>query len=103
MAEPLSSLTELEATTYAEQHYATYTAQKALLTAFTDSTERSPTFRLYPLDPINQPERKSWIQIWTPVPNQQAAWLALLQRPFRGLNPAFYQPSFEKDIPDKNL
>jgi N-acetylmuramic acid 6-phosphate etherase len=40
-----------------------------MVTVFTDLTERSPTFSLYPVDTINETSRKSWIQIWTPSEN----------------------------------
>ncbi len=91
LAPELSRLTDLEASTYAQHQHTTYLANKALLTAFTDVTERSPTFRVYPLDPINAAIKKSWIQVCAPVENQQTAWLTLLQRPFHGLELEHYK------------
>ena len=95
--------TELEASTYAGGHFSTYFAQKALITVFIDSTERSPTFRLYPLDTVDLPARRSWIQVWTPAGSGREAWLSFLGRPFRGLNEEFYRPAFEKEIDDPYL
>jgi hypothetical protein len=46
----------MEASAYASGHRATYWADSALVTVFTDSTERSPTFRLFPLDSVNEKE-----------------------------------------------
>ncbi len=100
MASSLSKWTDLESETYASHNRTTYVAQQALLTVFTDSTERAPTFSLYPLDPVNRQERKSWIQICSPADNRQEAWFALLQRPFRGLDSSFYKPYFENEIDD---
>jgi len=99
----IADLTGLEAKTYAEGSFSTYFAGKALITVFIDSTERSPTFRLFPLDTVREPRRKCWIQVWTPAPSLEAAWQAFLSRPFRGLNPAFYQKPFEEEIEDPFL
>ncbi len=49
----LAKLTELESDTYSKGKKSTYWAESAMLTVFTDSTERSPTFRVYPLDTVN--------------------------------------------------
>lgn len=89
-----SSFTDLETDTYRKQRFATYFAKDALLTVFTDATERSPTFKLFPLDTVQDPERKCWIQVWTPAGDQKEAWLNFLGRPFRGLNPGHYQEAF---------
>jgi len=99
----IATWTELEANTYAGGHFSTYFAQKAMITVFIDSTERSPTFRLYPLDTVDSPQRRSWIQVWTPAASSQEAWLSFLGRPFRGLNEEFYRPAFEKEIDDPYL
>lgn len=99
----LAEFTKLEAETYKTGHFSTYFARKGLITVFIDSTERSPTFRLYPLDTVNEKHRKSWIQVWTSAANLQEAWQAFLGRPFRGLNPGFYKMPFEVNIQDPYL
>ena len=99
----VAKFTQLEAQTYAEDRFSTYFAQEGLITVFIDSTERSPTFRLFPLDTIREETRKSWIQVWTPATNLQDAWQAFLGRPFRGLSPEFYKEPFEKKIKDSYL
>ncbi len=99
----LDKLTELETTTYTQSHFSTYFAQKGLITVFIDSTERSPTFHLYPLDTIKEKKRKCWIQVWTGAASLGQAWLAFLGRPFRGLSPAFYQKPFGEQIKDPFL
>jgi len=76
----LAKFTELELTTYKENHFSTYFAQKGLITVFIDSTERSPTFRLFPLDTVKEKKRKSWIQVWTAAASLQQAWQAFLGR-----------------------
>lgn len=95
--------TELEAQTYARGHFSTYFAQKALITVFIDSTERSPTFRLFPLDTVEEPNRKCWIQVWTPAEDKYRAWQSFLGRPFRGLNEEFYRSEFEEKVDDPYL
>jgi len=99
----IARLTDVEAATYANGRFSTYFAMKGLITVFIDSTERSPTFRLYPLDTVNEPARKCWIQVWTGVETPRRAWAAFLGRPFRGLEPAFYQKPFETEIDDQYL
>jgi len=95
--------TELEANTYEKEHFSTYFAQKGLITVFIDSTERSPTFRLFPLDTVKEPKRKCWIQVWTQASSLKDAWLAFLGRPFKGLYPSFYKKPFEEEISDPYL
>jgi len=99
----IAKFTELEAQTYSNGHFSTYLAQKGLITVFIDSTERSPTFRLFPLDTVKEPRRKCWIQIWTPASSLEEAWHAFLGRPFRGLSPEFYREPFEEEINDPYL
>jgi N-acetylmuramic acid 6-phosphate etherase len=96
----IAKFTELEAHTYMTDNFSTYFAQKGLITVFIDSTERSPTFRLFPLDTVKEAKRKSWIQVWTPAADLQDAWQAFLGRPFRGLSPEFYRKPFEEEIND---
>ncbi len=99
----VAGLTDVEAAAYAGGRFSTYFAMKSLITVFIDSTERSPTFRLYPLDTVNEPARKCWIQVWTGAETPRRAWAAFLGRPFRGLERAFYQKPFETEIDDPYL
>jgi len=102
-APALGRLTDLEARTYAAGRFSTTFARDGLITVFIDSTERSPTFRLFPLDTVNEPARRCWIQVWTPAPSKDAAWLAFLGRPFRGLAADLYRRPFEEEIEDPFL
>jgi N-acetylmuramic acid 6-phosphate etherase len=99
----VAGLTGIEARTYEGGHFSTYFAGKGLITVFIDSTERSPTFRLFPLDTVKEPRRKCWIQVWTVVETLGDAWRAFLGRPFRGLKPEFYRLPFETEIDDSYL
>lgn len=99
----LSKLTDLEAQTYTSNHFSTYFAEKVLITVFIDSTERSPTFRLFPLDTISEIVRRCWIQVWTAADNQKDAWEVMLGRAFRGLSTELYQKPFETEIEDPYL
>jgi N-acetylmuramic acid 6-phosphate (MurNAc-6-P) etherase len=99
----IAKFTQLEALTYMTDNFSTYFAQKGLITVFIDSTERSPTFRLFPLDTVKEAKRKSWIQVWTPAADLQDAWQAFLGRQFRGLSPEFYIKPFEEEIEDAYL
>jgi hypothetical protein len=99
----IATLTSLEAETYRAGRFSTYLAGRALITVFIDSTERSPTFRLFPLDTTAEPQRKCWIQVWTPAAGLQEAWRSFLGRPFRGLAPEFYRKPFEEEIEDPFL
>jgi N-acetylmuramic acid 6-phosphate (MurNAc-6-P) etherase len=99
----IAALTTLEADTYKAGRFSTYLAGRALITVFIDSTERSPTFRLFPLDTTAEPKRKCWIQVWTPSAGLKEAWLSFLGRPFRGLDPEFYREPFEEEIEDSYL
>jgi N-acetylmuramic acid 6-phosphate etherase len=93
----------LEADTYRRGRFATYFAKAALITVFIDNTERSPTFRLYPLDKVQDSERKCWVQVWTEASDLHQAWQAFLGRPFRGLDPAIYRMPFEQSVEDPYL
>jgi len=99
----LSIFTEMESETYANSCFSTYFARKALITVFIDSTERSPTFRLYPLDTVNESVKKSWIQVWTDSSNIKQAWSTFLGRNFRGLEESSYKESFLNGIDDPYL
>jgi hypothetical protein len=99
----LAKLTDTETRTYGEGHFSTYFGQKGLITVFIDGTERSPTFRLFPLDTVREPARKCWIQVWTGAETLRDAWRAFLGRPFRGLEPEYYRVPFEGEIDDPYL
>ncbi len=99
----LARFTDLEAAVYESGRFSTTFARHGLITVFIDSTERSPTFRLYPLDTVNEPARKCWIQVWTPASSKEEAWRAFLGRPFRGLAESFYRKPFEEEIDDPFL
>ncbi len=95
--------TDVETKVYEAGGFSTYFGTSGLMTVFIDSTERSPTFRLFPLDTIREPKRRCWIQVWTGALTINDAWLALLGRPFRGLDPEFYRKPFEEEIEDPYL
>jgi len=99
----IAALTTLESDTYGAGRFSTYVAGRALITVFIDCTERSPTFRLFPLDTTAEPKRKCWIQVWTPAAGLEEAWRSFLGRPFRGLAPEFYRKPFEEEIEDPYL
>jgi hypothetical protein len=99
----LAPLTDMEAAAYAAGRFSTYYAEKGLITVFIDSTERSPTFRLYPLDTVKEPRRKCWIQVWTKARSAGEAWQAFLGRPFRGLAAERYQGPFAGQVDDPYL
>ncbi|NTV80015.1 MAG: hypothetical protein HGA24_01130, partial [Candidatus Aminicenantes bacterium] len=99
----LAELTDIEAAAYAAGRFSTYYAEKGLITVFIDSTERSPTFRLYPLDTVKEPRRKCWIQVWTRARAAGEAWQAFLGRPFRGLAAERYRGPFEAEVDDPYL
>ena len=99
----LAPLTEREAAAYAAGRFSTYFAVQGLITVFIDGTERSPTFRLFPLDTVKEPARKCWFQVGTEAATAAEAWQAFLGRPFRGLDPALYRKPFETEVEDPYL
>lgn len=99
----LAKLTALETDTYRRRRFSTYFANQALITVFIDNTERSPTFRLPPLDRTHDTRRQSWVQVWTEAADLNEAWHNFLGRPFRGLENAFYKTAFETQIEDPYL
>ena len=101
--EDISRFTALEAETYESNRRVTYFAKKAMITVFTDCTERSPTFHLFPLDSIQEKQRKCWIQVWTEAKNREQAWEYFLKRNFRGLDQKIYKEAFEREIDDLYL
>lgn len=99
----LARFTRLESGTYRKKRFSTYFARKALITVFIDCAERSPTFRLFPLDTVLQERRKSWLQVWTAGKDHREAWNNFLGRDFRGLEEDFYKPHFLSQIDDVYL
>jgi len=99
----LARFSELEADTYRRGHFTTYLARTALITVFIDNTERSPTFRLYPLDRVQDAGRKCWVQVWTEASDLKDAWRTFLGRRFRGLESALYRIPFEQSVADPYL
>lgn len=99
----LAPFTALEADTYRRGRFTTYFAQTALLTVFIDNTERSPTFRLFPLDQAGDRQRKCWLQVWTEAADFAEAWRNFLGRPFRGLEDSFYREAFQRQVEDPYL
>jgi N-acetylmuramic acid 6-phosphate (MurNAc-6-P) etherase len=99
----IHGLVRLESQTYRNKKFATYFAKDALITVFTDCTERSPTFRLYPLDTIEEKQKKCWFQVWTEGKDQKQAWNNFLGRDFRGLAEEFYLSHFLYEINDVYL
>lgn len=99
----ISAFTRMEAETYKNDKYATYFAKQGLVAVFTDCTERSPTFHLYPLDTVLEKQRKCWLQVWTEGKDGEQAWKNFLMRDFRGLEEAFYRPVFSEQIHDVYL
>lgn len=83
---------------FQEKAHTSFLALKALGTVFNECAERGPAFNLWPLDTVKTPARRSHFQVWTPEANQEEAWIGLLSRPFRGLEPSSYRTRFEKEI-----
>lgn len=99
----LAKLTDLEAEAYKQNGKAIYWAEAGMVTVFTDSTERSPTFRTFPLDTVTTKEKLCWLHVVSSKEDPKAAWLQLLHRPFKGLESDFYKEGFETRIEDPFL
>ena len=99
----ITQFTGLESDTYKKRGRTTYFAGRALIPVFIDCTERSPTFRLDPLDTVKEPEKKSWMQVKTDAADRKSAWQRFLGRPFRGLDKDFYSTHFLFQIEDQGL
>jgi hypothetical protein len=79
-----------------------YYAQDAMISIFTDLTERSPTFGLSPIDTVETDVKKSWIAMFTNGSDQYHAWELFLGRRFKGLRSEIFLPEFE-NIQDPEL
>ena len=98
--EDIARFTALESQTYKNKNLSTYFAKKALIPMFIDCAERSPTFHLFPLDTVEEKERKCWLQVWTEGEDSKHAWHNFLGRDFRGLDEKFYKPHFVSQVND---
>jgi len=99
----IAKFTNLEYTTYKLKNFSSYFTKQALIAVFIACAERSPTFRLFPLDTIYEPQRKCWVQVSTEGKNYKEAWYNFLGRNFYGLKKEFYKPEFEQKIEDPFL
>ena len=90
----IGGFTSLESQTYQNQKKTTYFANKALITVFIDCTERSPTFCLFPLDTVQEKQRKCWLQVWTEGRDFKQAWQNFLGRNFKGMGEQYYKQHF---------
>ncbi|PIE22289.1 MAG: hypothetical protein CSA62_13365 [Planctomycetota bacterium] len=99
----LEPLTRLEAKAYQDGRFADYCASAALVTVFTDCTERSPTFRLYALDEAQLQPRRSWVKVCTEGEDAAAAWRSFLGRGFRGLSRSYYEQPLREGVSDPYL
>jgi len=93
-APQLARWTEAEAAAYVEGQRVTYRAQAALMQVFVDMTERSPTFRLPPLDRVDTAPLQSWTRVQALAQTPEDAWKTLLHRPFHGLEDTHYRAAF---------
>jgi hypothetical protein len=93
-APDMSRFTDLEASIYKDKKHSFYFAQDAMISIFTDVTERSPTFGLNPIDTIGTFPKRSWISMFTNATSTISAWLKFLGRPFKGLDPSVFESPF---------
>jgi len=101
--EDIGKFTALESRTYKNKCRTIYFAKNAVITVFIDCAERSPTFHLFPLDAVNEKERKCWLQVWTEGKDYKRAWQNILGRDFKGLDEKYYEPYFLEHIDDVYL
>ncbi len=84
--EALARWVELEAAVYAHGGRITYFAHHYLLDIFTDTTERSPTFKIPPFRPFDDhASPPPWAFVKDPLRPTREAWPRLLERPLRCL------------------
>jgi hypothetical protein len=69
-----------------------------MISIFTDLTERSPTFGLFPIDTIGTFPKRSWIAMFTNGDSHKEAWLKFLGRPFKGLTADMYEGPFSEVV-----
>lgn len=78
----LAPLIEKEADIYSRGHYCQHQTAEYGITVLTDTTERSPTFSLFPFEsPMDRRVEPSWTYLCIPdVQNAAEAWLRVLGR-----------------------
>jgi N-acetylmuramic acid 6-phosphate etherase len=82
----LADCIDREADLYRGHAFITYFADDYLLDIFTDTTERSPTFKLPPFRPIDDTASpQSWAFVKNPLLPTADAWRHALRRPLRCL------------------
>jgi N-acetylmuramic acid 6-phosphate etherase len=78
--EALARMVDGEAEIYAQKGRVTYFADSCLLDIFTDTTERSPTFKIPPFrSTLDAASPASWAFVKDPLRPTPAAWLRLLE------------------------
>lgn len=84
----LASIAEREAEIYREEGRVTYFAGEYLLDIFSDTTERSPTFKVPPFRRLDDDDAApaSWAFAKDPSNPTDRAWSAMLRREPRGLD-----------------
>jgi N-acetylmuramic acid 6-phosphate etherase len=101
-AKDVAKFTDLEASMYAAKKHSFYFAEDAMISIFTDLTERSPTFGLNPIDTVGIFPKRSWISMFTNANSRSEAWKKFLGREFKGLLSNVFEPDF-KAITDEDL
>jgi N-acetylmuramic acid 6-phosphate etherase len=85
----LADFIKKESEIYKKGEYIIYETDSELgISILTDTTERSPTFSLYPFENENDPVKNPSLSylFFKKSPNVQAAWMELLQRPPRAFH-----------------
>ncbi len=83
----LADYIEFEEQVYCEKGLVTYMADNCMLDLFTDTTERSPTFKLPPFrKKSDRISPQSWAFVKNPIFSSMEAWKNILHRPFRCLD-----------------
>jgi hypothetical protein len=99
----IGRFTRTESECYTKSGRSTYYSTEGLMTVFIDNTERSPTFRLLPLDTVALEQRQCWLQVWTDAQTFEQSWDNLLHRSFVGLPKEMYAEPFNTQITDPYL
>jgi len=85
-AAALARMADDEAEIYAKGGRVTYFADAGMLDIFTDTTERSPTFKIPPFRSVEEPDAPApWAFVKDPLRPTPEAWTRLLEREPRGL------------------
>jgi N-acetylmuramic acid 6-phosphate etherase len=99
----MADYVRLETEVYSGGGFATFFGQKGFIPVLNSISGQAPDFHLAPLDSVESHKRKSKTQLWTGASGSQAAWEAVLGRPFRGLTPAVYQKPIADVVADPYL